>query len=414
LNQLPNQPLPVLYISYDGMTDPLGQSQVLPYLIHLKKSHPQITILSAEKPERYAEGKENIAAIMNRHGITWIPLVYHKQPPLFSTYYDSWKLKKKATTICSATPHIVHCRSYIAGLIGLHLKHKFNVNFIFDMRGFWADERIEGGIWPKNHWLFSKVYRYFKRKEQAFFKHADTVISLTHQGKHVLNKTFGVDQSKISVVPCCVDTHTFLPEKIDVAIVASLKKQLGIQQNDFVVGYLGSIGTWYLLEEMMQFFAQLKQRKNNARFLFITTESAATIYLEAQKAGLNSNDIIITKSERGDVPLHLSLCHLGLFFIKPVFSKIASSPTKMGEMLSMGLPVICNTGVGDVEQIVNEGGCGLAIDSFTPEAYKKAIDEIDVLLKTNPEQIRAAADRYFNLEEGVEQYRLAYTKKSYS
>ena len=40
----------ILYLSYDGMTDPLGQSQVLPYLIGLTKEGFTFHIISFEKP----------------------------------------------------------------------------------------------------------------------------------------------------------------------------------------------------------------------------------------------------------------------------------------------------------------------------------------------------------------------------
>ena len=43
-----------LYISYDGMTDPLGRSQVLPYLQGLSERGHEITLLSCEKPARMA------------------------------------------------------------------------------------------------------------------------------------------------------------------------------------------------------------------------------------------------------------------------------------------------------------------------------------------------------------------------
>jgi hypothetical protein len=50
---------------------------------------------------------------------------------------------------------------------------------------------------------------------------------------------------------------------------------------------------------------------------------------------------------------------INISFIKPVYSKISSSPTKLGEVLSMGIPVISNSGVGDVEQIVLNAEAGL-------------------------------------------------------
>ena len=39
----------VLYLSYNGMLDPLGQSQVLPYLKELSKLGVRFTLLSFER-----------------------------------------------------------------------------------------------------------------------------------------------------------------------------------------------------------------------------------------------------------------------------------------------------------------------------------------------------------------------------
>ena len=52
----------VLFISYDGMTDPLGQSQVLPYLTHLVRLNYEIHILSTEKSENFLNNK------VHKHG----------------------------------------------------------------------------------------------------------------------------------------------------------------------------------------------------------------------------------------------------------------------------------------------------------------------------------------------------------
>jgi len=40
----------VLYISYTGLSDPLGESQVLQYLLRLAQKH-RISLITFEKPE---------------------------------------------------------------------------------------------------------------------------------------------------------------------------------------------------------------------------------------------------------------------------------------------------------------------------------------------------------------------------
>ena len=86
-----------LYLSYDGMTDPLGQSQVLPYLIGLSsKKGNEFTLISFEKRERYFSQKEFIDKICIDHNIKWVPLFYTKRPPVLSTLFDVYKMKHTA------------------------------------------------------------------------------------------------------------------------------------------------------------------------------------------------------------------------------------------------------------------------------------------------------------------------------
>src|SRR5690349_20856012 len=104
----------VLYISYDGMTDPLGQSQVIPYLVELSKSGLHFHLVSFEKKLRYEKEKQHIAALLNASGITWHPLPYTKSPPVLSTMYDLSEMKRIGKQLIRQHDiKVVHCRSYI-------------------------------------------------------------------------------------------------------------------------------------------------------------------------------------------------------------------------------------------------------------------------------------------------------------
>jgi glycosyltransferase involved in cell wall biosynthesis len=118
--------------------------------------------------------------------------------------------------------------------------------------------------------------------------------------------------------------------------------------------------------------------------------------------------IIISPSKREEVPTFLSLAKAAIFFIQPVFSKSGSSPTKHGEMLGMGLPVIANSGVGDVDRIIEDTNSGILVREFTTEAYEKAVLQIDELLKIPVSTLQEAAQKYYSLEEGVKRYNSVY------
>ena len=159
----------VLYLSYDGMTDPLGQSQVLPYLCGLTKRGFIFHLISFEKKERFEKYASHIQAICDENGIVWHPLSYTKKPPLLSTLYDVWRMRKLSFKLNKTHQFsIVHCRSYLSAMVGLAMKKKFKTKFLFDMRGFWADERVDGNIWDLKNPVFKIVYNFFKSQELKF------------------------------------------------------------------------------------------------------------------------------------------------------------------------------------------------------------------------------------------------------
>ena len=291
---------------------------------------------------------------------------------MLSSLYDVLAMRKTASRLHEKEGYqIVHCRSYIPGLIGLHLQKKYSIKFVFDMRGFWADERVEGNLWNLKNSLFKAIYQFFKRKETQMLSLADYTITLTHKAKDIIHSWQHLSQQPIpiAVIPCCVDTALFNPDIIESDQKEELQQKLGIRKNQFVLTYLGSLGTWYMVEEMIAFFQQLLKQKPEAVFLFITQDEKTAVLPWLQKYNISEERVTFTTAPREKVPLYLSLSSASIFFIKPVFSKQGSSATKMGEIMSMGIPFITNRGWGDVEQIVKAEGCGFLVDDLTKEAF---------------------------------------------
>jgi len=397
------------------MTDPLGQSQVIPYLKGLSALGHQISILSCEKRFRYEKESKEIEILLKANNIKWFPIFYTSSPPVVSTLKDVWNLKRKSKEICKNEGiEAVHCRSYISALVGQALKNEINTKFIFDMRGFWADERVDGNIWNLKNPLFSIIYKYFKRKEREFLTEADAVISLTNNAKLEIHSWKGFENVPITVIPCCADLEFFSYKNISKNEVSNLRTELGIKQDDFVLSYLGSLGTWYMLDEMLDFFIILKDKIKNAKFLFITADEPNLVINSAKQKGIDINNLIIRRAKRNEVPIFASLSSVSLFFILPKYSKKASSPTKMGELMSLGIPIICNNKVGDVSEILNDGGVGTAINNFTTSQYQLVVNEIDVFLEKPPNLNSDVAQKYYSLKEGIEKYNKVYQKIAYS
>ena len=404
----------VLFISYDGMTDPLGQSQVIPYLVGLAKLGHSISIISCEKVERKNE-QSNIQQIFFDAKIEWHPVQYTKKPPIISTIKDIRSIYKLAARLVKENKiEIVHCRSYIAALIGLRLKKNLGVKFILDMRGFWADERVEGGLWNLKNPLYKIIYSYFKKKEKQFLEQADYTISLTENARtEILSwKNISNQPLDIDVIPCCVDMNLFDATKISVPSIQNKKMELGLTDSVFVLSYVGSIGTWYLCDEMLQFFSRLLKKIPSAKFLFITPEAKDFVITKARAQNIPIESLVILKATRNEMPLLLKCCDASIFFIKPSFSKKASSPVKQGEIMSMGIPIICNSKIGDTDLIVRESNAGFILKELTDDAFDNMITQSEKLKDLNPTEIRKGAEKFYSLEKGIDAFDKIYKKLS--
>ena len=129
-----------------------------------------------------------------------------------------------------------------------------------------------------------------------------------------------------------------------------------------------------------------------------------------KKYGIPENKLIIHSASYLEVPTALMLSSVSIFFIKPVFSKKASSPTKLAETLSMGIPVICNSGIGDMDNMMEEGKSCLIVPEFNHEEYDNAILQIENLIDIPPDQIRFFAEKTFSLDIGVAKYNHVYSR----
>ncbi len=392
------------------MTDPLGQSQVLPYLAALSSQGYRFSILSFEKKSRFEKEKQVIEKITDASAICWKPLHFTKNPPVLSKIYDRWKLKREALRLYRQQKFdMIHCRSYVAAEIGLWLKKKAGIKFLFDMRGFWADEKVDNGQWNMNNFFFRNVYKHYKKKEKEFLQRADGIISLTHAAKDELLKNEAFSNLQIDVIPCCADLDHFDYHHIKKEFTAALHEQTGIGPDDKIITYLGSAGGWYMTIEMFNFFKRLLQKHPEFKMLVLTKDSPEKVKKQAAESGISPDKIVVMYAGRNELPDFISLSDCSIFFIRPTYSKIASSPTKHAELMGMGIPVICND-IGDTGRVIEETHTGLVIKEFTEVEYDRVACRMNELLAIDKDSIRKAAFKYFDLEKGAGDYLQIYKR----
>jgi hypothetical protein len=161
---------------------------------------------------------------------------------------------------------------------------------------------------------------------------------------------------------------------------------------------------------MMQFCKTLLQKIPMTKFLFISPHRHEIILEAAKKYNIPADRIIVKKGNRHEVPALLSFSNYSLFFIKQCYSKLSSSPTKHGEIMAMGIPVITNAGVGDVEEISKKYNAGIVLKDMNTQEFEKAALQIAEGKTFNKEEIIAGAKEYYNLENAIQKYLYVYKK----
>jgi hypothetical protein len=386
----------LLYISYDGLTDALGQSQILAYQKNISSENTQIWILSFEKPQAFKKNGKQIEEICRQHNIRWIPLGYTKNPPLFSTLFDLRKAWAKIKKVQKEAPFdIVHCRGYIAALLGEKMKKAFGTKFIFDMRGWWPDEKKESGVWASP--LYSPVYAYFKKKEKDFFAYSDFTVSLTEVGKKEIVLNRWKEESKIGVVPTCTDLSLFQwmheEKKMEKKIL------LGFPPFSTLLVYSGALGGNYPLSDIFLFIRTFLDLSSSHHCLILSKEDLIE-YKLPERTQLKS----VSYSEVGEL---LAICDLGLIYYKPAYSNIGRCPTKLGEYWACGVKAICPSGIGDVDQLCRTyPQAGRSISPWSPESIRDALSQIP--LDADKDHLRKIAEDHFSLEKGISFYKNLY------
>ena len=401
----------VLYISYNGMLDPLGQSQVIPYLKELSGAGIRFTLLSFEGPKAYtSEGRERCEQLRRELAaceIDWHFLRYHKRPSLPATSYDVMAgIRCGSRLVKSKQIEMVHARNQIPATIALALKRRFGLRMIFDVRGLMAEEYVDA-----NHWKKGNVpYRLTKAMESRALQASDGVVTLTERIWPEIKDWKGLRDRDVihEVVPCCadLDRFRFLQSERD-----RVRSELGLQDR-FVLVYSGSIGGWYLTDKTADFFVALLKRKPNGHFLWLTGGDKALIEKLMSDRGVNLDQFTVRNVRTAEVPGYLSAADVGIAFYKPAFSRLATSPVKVSEYLACGLPVIVNAGVGDSDDFVATQKVGAVVKDFNEGEYDRTLTTIETLLAEGiRERSRTAAETYFDVKSvGLERYSRLYEK----
>lgn len=389
---------PTLYLTRNGLLEPLGHSQVIPYLRGLSKDYA-ITLITYEKVGDWAddEAVTQARADCSAHGITWLPQVFRPHPkviaPALSMVRMVWLLRRE---VRRRGIRVIHARSYIPAAVALAVHRITGVPFIFDMRALWPEELITAGRLRRGSWL----HRFITAAERACLKHAAGVVSLTEAAVSHLQQTYPkeLQNKEITVIPTCADLNRFRPAEE--------------AQAPPVHGCIGTLlSGWFKTDWLQQWIETAAERDPATRFEILTRDDPQAVRAKIDPDGEIGQRLTIGARKPAEMPaaLHAHTVSI-MFYDGNATSELGRSPTRMAEVLGSGLPVVANRGVGDVAKIVEEHRVGVIVEDSSREAMNDAFDSLRAL-QADPalaKRCRATAMAVFSLEAGAESYSALY------
>ncbi|WP_370195810.1 glycosyltransferase [Aurantimonas coralicida] len=388
-----------VYLTRNGLLEPLGQSQVMAYLRGLSRDYA-ITLITYEKPEDWADAaaRARARADCEAHGIRWLPQQFRPSPkiiaPALSMARMIWLVRRE---VRRGGIRLIHARSYIPAAVALAVSRMTGVPFLFDMRALWPEELITAGRLRRG----STMHRAITKTERACLAGSSGVVSLTHAAVAHLNSVYPRElaEQRLVVIPTCADLDRFRPPAV---------RKTGARVHSCIGTVLSG---WFRTDWLAAWLAAAAARDPQARFDIVTRDDPAKVREALDAGGALAERLTIGPRKPQDMPDTVRGHDLSvMFYAGGQMSELGRSPTRMAEILGTGLPVVANDGVGDVERIIEKYRVGVLVAGPAPGQMASALAALDALMADPdlPIRCRMAAEEVFSLKAGTEAYAALY------
>lgn len=396
----------IIYVTLDGILQPLGASQVVAYLKRMRPELAGVEIVSFERDSDLSDEErvQEVSIELARHEIEWSPLSYKRGPrgALKNLLAGVTQLTSSVRSDLEG-PTLIHARGYIPAFIAALVSMSTGVPYLFDFRGFWVDERqLAGGMFEH-----LPIYGTGKAVERLLFDRAAGWVSLTQLASDDIRAGhFGQHAAQVPgrVITTCADFERFAPPRKR-ELPERYRHLAGTLESGPVIAYVGSLNPSYEVNESFEFCAELARVRPSVIILIISKQ-ANELKEVALEMGVPNDRVIAVSADHSEMPAWLSWVDWAVLLLTSHPSKRASMPTKFAEFLANGISVVQHGCNSELSRWVEDLEIGLVLQSLESEDLARAarVVAMSMAVKPNPERIRARAREHFAVQAGVRRY----------
>ncbi|MCK5773234.1 MAG: glycosyltransferase, partial [Thermoplasmata archaeon] len=242
----------------------------------------------------------------------------------------------------------------IEGFVGLVLSRKYNRKFAFYLSSIFYDNDRNGFIQNPSPVSFIKYVEGLIKR--PMFKYLIKRCDIFHPISRSMGEYFSSSTQGKTVLPLPLCSgRSFLDHE---------RRSSDRSDDDITLIYIGQITSTRKMEFLVDVLDQLIKRSGNRVIrLKLVGRSFERGYVDSLKTrakeyGIAENLVMVDEVPIDDIPGIMEDADIGLSLLPPIPAYRISSPTKVVEYLSVGLPVVGNREIIDQSDVIVASGGG--------------------------------------------------------
>lgn len=326
----------IIYLTYNDQPSGVYWSQVTDVVAHLNGLGEEHVRLVA-----FVSGRGFFAArraIQHRSPSAWV------LPMVPKMRFWRWNVLLLLLLCFWCRPSGIMARGVFATNLALRMRSlKLARKVCFDARGAYAAEWEEYRLIDDD-----ALIAQFRPLEHAAVHKADFRLAVSQMLVQHWAERYGWKGDGYVVVPCALGTDHRIAPVADRA-----------DRSSITLVYSGSTAGWQSFELLKQVLVPLLEGQPRVKVLFLSKPDVNNQVLRERFPAR----VEVRWAHPEEVSTLLAQCDLGLLVREDTVTNRVASPTKFGEYLAAGLPIIISEHIGDLSQLVHDEGLGTVVKS---------------------------------------------------
>jgi glycosyltransferase involved in cell wall biosynthesis len=369
----------IIFLSEMPITNGVIQAQLLSIVLAAARSGYEIHLMETiGRFDSQEEGRNDLEKELKSRGVNLFKIKVPRHTMLPSILYFTLKscfLIRKIKKNNRQSKIIIYARNYKFCLVLIINKIVRKISFIYSPRGAYVAERK---YYKK---IKDRLYGFFIgiMEKRAIEKSAATIAETNGLKEH-LEKIYNLNNTNIKVISNYYDQSLVSNAS---ASREEMRKKLDFQGKKVIV-YAGTVEVWYDFSKMFDLASRLKKKDPSIFFQLFTKEDyardesrgmAGTLRDLAKKYNLKEKeDYAISSYPPGERYRYLAAADAGICLTTPEKFKTMMLYLKIVDYLGAGLPIIVNSEVKSVVEIIKNSGVGAVVDYHN---WDNSISKID-------------------------------------